>query len=509
MSNNEPRVIDPKDVTIDSTNIVYETLYYYDNKIANVKQEADSFNGQADKAKQYNDQAHAVYKAIDNITSQYNIPSDATSITIHDTFTITWEDKATPPYHRITQDTYTITGKDNDELQKNYKAWTDDIFKVYDYQMKEIDNNTDKYNQTSNDADSAALALQKLLDDDTLQKIQNLEKQVEYRKFYFPGGTAQLKVADNDLAPLGENWDPRYLSDYIQAAKSKGFHRWLIIPTGKTFSGMRPVSFDEIANVFKSTIDWNTNNFIEDAGTDRETICSMFAGLIYFNKVDAYVADRQVPPNKTRFKHVSEKVDSDVQKAIYSLASLIGQTADDFVKNDVGYYATNDDMAFDAADDLAKLSKYQQQYEEFKKKLWDVLKNAGVLQLCTNENNVTGNNITITQAMQCSQTISELPSGDDTSSTDTSTDPTNSDDTKDKTDDTKDKTDDTKDESDDSNNDAKFKKLFIILVSCLGVIILSLFVAVIILVCKGNKADNQNKNSITSSSLNGGLIVFS
>ena len=52
------------------------------------------------------------------------------------------------------------------------------------------------HNGTESDA---ALALSELMNDSTFQEIQEIEKQVLYRKFYFPGGIPKLRVSGGEV----------------------------------------------------------------------------------------------------------------------------------------------------------------------------------------------------------------------------------------------------------------------------------------------------------------------
>ena len=75
------------------------------------------------------------------------------------------------------------------------------------------------------------------LDAGVMDKLENLERQILFRSYYFQGGTPKKFVHgigkdtdkihyDNstDKRDYLREWNPRYLDDYINQARQYGYH---------------------------------------------------------------------------------------------------------------------------------------------------------------------------------------------------------------------------------------------------------------------------------------------
>ena len=221
-------------------------------------------------------------------------------------------------------------------------------------------------------------------------------------------------------------WDPRYLTDYIQEAQTKGFHRWFLYMGGSQRNTLTPCSFSMLWNEAKRGINWRTQSVDLDAVSDINELTSMFVGLKFFDKIKSwteYVSgsnDDNYKISVFAVNMVYDKLNSQTKGKLMELMSaLIGQTEKEFKNNDVGYYSMLDSLAFDSTEIIQQLTAYNAKYEEFKRKLWSIIEKNPVLQLCTNNAMITGNNINITQTMQCSQEIKEIAASDDDDDDDT------------------------------------------------------------------------------------------
>lgn len=296
------------------------------------------------------------------------------------------------------------------ENGKDLNDWINDVDKLYATRLEEMEANVKQYEETKINSNDAASAFSRLLADDNFNKIRELEKQLEYRKFYFPGGEAQLKVVKNgDMAPLGNSWDPRYIPEYINIAKQNGFHYWFIKPKVNE-NYYEPCSVEQVWSECSNKIDWMNRKYIENGNNRFQEIVAMFVGMKYagkFGVLASYiksVGENEIKINQLMLEDVYDNLGKNqTGPMMKKLVSLVGQ--DDFVTKDVGKYIANDDMAFDAAGILDELMKRNEEYNKFKENLWNILKENPVLNLCTNNAIMTGNNITVTQMMECSQTI--------------------------------------------------------------------------------------------------------
>ena len=272
---------------------------------------------------------------------------------------------------------------------------------------------------------NASMALSQLMNDKTFQEIQEIEKQILYRKFYFPGGVPKLRVVGQginkktddfeydqsleDSDPF-DRWDPRYLKDYIAVAKQNGFHRNFIYYDGREFKTM---NFSQASEALKKCIDWSTSKIDTDGACDKYEIAGIIGGLIYFDKVSSFVEESGLAGGKTSLFNRIYTYNGDlIIPTIEKIANgLIQQSEKNFKNNNFGWMANDNKYAFDSAQYLKRWLELEKEYNEYKEKVWKILEDTNALQLCTNNVNVTGNNITIQQEMSCMQTIAGEETG--------------------------------------------------------------------------------------------------
>ena len=100
-----------------------------------------------------------------------------------------------------------------------------------------------------------------MLNKDVLDKLEKIDKELVYRRFYFPGGTPKLYMkgdqADtNEIHYVQDNtdggFDPRFIKDYIAEAKQNGFHRHVIVynPSSSKSSADCPMTSLNLYNSF-------------------------------------------------------------------------------------------------------------------------------------------------------------------------------------------------------------------------------------------------------------------
>ena len=396
---NSIEIITKDKITIETTDWVYKSIYALSSKVLTI--DRSSANNAYKKAKDFYDTAEAL--AASQIQKLKTIkPTNEKPVTI--VSALEYANKK--PYVESNKKL-----NNTDDLNK----WVDDVDAVYNQQLNEMNDNVKTYETHSVSSDNAASAFSKLLADDNFVKIQNLEKQIEYRKFYFPGKEAKLKkVTDGDMAPLGEYWDPRYIQEYVSIAKQNGFAQWFVKPKVNENS-IEPCNVMTVWEIAKNGVDWR-NRLIKSGEAETKELINMFVGMKYMKKFGAFEdvvkigsADDGEPLiniTESILNQVYNNIDPSLRTPeLTKIVQFTGQTEQQFEKNDVGYYAMVDSMAFDCAQLLAELVAREKEYKAFKDKLWEILKENPALQLCTNNVNVTGNNINITQTMECVQTI--------------------------------------------------------------------------------------------------------
>lgn len=261
-------------------------------------------------------------------------------------------------------------------------------------------------------------ALLQLMNDRTFQRIQEIEKQLLYRRFYFPGGSPKLRVAgtgkdtdeveyDGSSANVDpfDHWDPRYLQEYITIAQQNGFHRWFIAIIADKFT---PVSFTQAEEMMRQCINWTTGVIAEDGACNSTDICGVIAGLIYFDKIDAFFDEMQIG-SKDMFNRRVRVINNDIIAPLVSKIAnvLVQQSQANFKSKNYGWMAQDNQYAFDSAQYLTEWKELEVKYDEYRAKVWEILTNINALELCSNNVNVTGNNITIQQSMSCVQNIQE------------------------------------------------------------------------------------------------------
>lgn len=353
--------------------------------------------------------------------NSYTIAEPGDSVDLDDTFSVIWNPNMSGKY--------TLQRMDRLEFTDAMKltTWVEDIKKVFTSKMEEIKANGSVYTQTNTNANNAATAFDQLLNDRNFQEIQKLEKYVMYHMYYFPGGSPKLRInghgtdtdkqefdnLDASVDPFSNSWDPRYMVDYIDAAHQGGFHKWFItVINTDAQTTFKPMSFSQFMSQFvtSNAVDWVSGEVDPIFSTE---LAGAMAGIEFMSKLDALINFLQDEAgskviNKTRWAKVSSKLANAIAKNKLALSNnLIKQTETEFKRENIGWMAPNWDYAFDCAQYTAELTRRYDEYNEFKEKLWALLKESPSLQLCTNNVNVTGNNITIQQEMSCVQTIQD------------------------------------------------------------------------------------------------------
>ena len=294
---------------------------------------------------------------------------------------------------------------------------------------------TDKIELTQEQKDAAAKVLAGLsglgMDHDLQIKIEKAEQQLVYRRFYFPGCDLRLHIegegVDDDnvvyIKSTQHTFDPRYIKDYIDIAKPKGFEKHMLYyrpDLDDVISLDFETAYDMLSKAYRSS----NGQILEPTKENTATVYSILASLLYFNKVDCFkeyceeanVTDSVTNVTPAGIQKLINKNNSSNAANVYirKLVDFIGQSMKDFQSNDIGYLADDNKLAFGVTDEFIKtLSDYEESYKEYKRKLWNLLEGVQNLQLCANRDNSiyqAGGNaeVTVTQMNNCVQSIQNI-----------------------------------------------------------------------------------------------------
>lgn len=265
-----------------------------------------------------------------------------------------------------------------------------------------------------------------MLNKDVLDKLEQIDKELVYRRFYFPGGTPKLYMkgdqADtNEIHYVQDNtdggFDPRFIKDYIAEAKQNGFHRHVIVynPSSSKYEAK---SFDQLKNLLQTyyindkTVDYIRNSrgvTTFEKQVKQESMAALFASLIYFDKYELFMNEFKREFKPDQMEKVMTYYDDFIQNELYRLSDVIGQSAEDFVKNDYGWMGP-ESLAFDASIFVEDYAKYKAEYDKLKDQIWQWLSQITSLNLCANR--VSGiyqasdeAQINLTQMSNCYQSV--------------------------------------------------------------------------------------------------------
>lgn len=265
-----------------------------------------------------------------------------------------------------------------------------------------------------------------ILNKDVLDKLEKIDKELVYRRFYFPGGVPKLYMKGdqpdtNEIHYVQDNtdggFDPRFIKDYIAEAKQNGFHRHVIVynPSSSKYEAK---SFDQLKNLLQTyyindkTVDYIRNSrgaTTFEKQIKQESMAALFASLIYFDKYELFMNEFKREFKPDQMEKVMAYYDDFIQNELYRLSDAIGQSAEDFVKNDYGWMGP-ESLAFDASIFVEDYAKYKAEYDKLKDQIWQWLSQITSLNLCANR--VSGiyqasdeAQINLTQMSNCYQSV--------------------------------------------------------------------------------------------------------
>lgn len=275
-----------------------------------------------------------------------------------------------------------------------------------------------------------ALDVLRQLNNDTITKIEAIDRELTYRRFYFPGTTIRLKIEVSDatiyenteeIEYVEEQWDssvfdPRYIKSYIEKARQYGFEKHVIRPEGSSF---KEASFADIKRLIDDNVSYYSDDYLFYAPSAtaneieliKSRVLGAFAAMSYFNKWEAFYKQYRNDINKEDIQRISEYYKRQINKEIYKIEDFVGQSIEDFIENDYGFLAPIE-YAFDSAQYIAEYNKYEQEYNEYREKLWDILSKCEAISIAGNRISGTfvatgGSTISLTQMNELEQSLRE------------------------------------------------------------------------------------------------------
>ena len=269
--------------------------------------------------------------------------------------------------------------------------------------------------------------------DSNLQiKIEDMEKELTFRRFYFPGCDHRLRISGKGTSTDSvlyvqdglTSFDPRYIEQYNKIANNYDFFQWMLYYDPST-SKIRQMNFGDALNNFILFYDnAGRMNQYKNTETNYEIMCSTFASLKYFDKMACfkeYVKDNSTDASATviktgGFDKFMSNNATKIQSFVKHIADFTGQSERSFKEKDIGYFAP-EELAFGLDSHWFEIwSTYDKQYKEYKEKLWNLLSGIQNLQLCVNRDNsiqqvADGGQLTLTQMNNCVQTIQNIDYG--------------------------------------------------------------------------------------------------
>ena len=285
-----------------------------------------------------------------------------------------------------------------------------------------------KYSDEQKDVITKTVAslddLKVLTNDPIFKKLDEIERKLTYKRFYFPGSEIKLFVegegVDNDDTHYvsdfyGMSFDPRFVKEYIYLAKLNGYEKHVLYydPIEGKF---KTANYEIIDKYFRAM--WDIINesikkvYAIDVVQKEQNInilASYLAALIYFAKEDDFIHDMEGAEGylQSFYNSYGNKVNSYIRK----IGNYTGKTKDEFIQENYGFLA-EPNLAFNAEQEIDEYLKYQEEYQEFKEKLWKIFSQVSTLQLCASS--ISGiqqasgsSNITLQQYNTCAIEMEE------------------------------------------------------------------------------------------------------
>lgn len=270
--------------------------------------------------------------------------------------------------------------------------------------------NIDELEKRKQEIDNAAEGVAtikelQLLDDGALQKLTELEQKILWREFYFPGGEPTLKVKGDDEYVL-DTWDPRVIPEYIKEAKREGFHKHFLYYNG-SIDKITSCSLKEAAQKLNVNVEAGGSKIHLKDGLDGATkslVYGMIDGLIYMDKVETMLDEEECNFVSTNIYTLEVTGNEWTSKAREELVKLTKLSKEKF--SEYGYQAHDMNYGFDLHELSKEWDKAKADYEKYKNKIWDILKNVKALQICTNNVDSTNvGDVNINQMINCTMEI--------------------------------------------------------------------------------------------------------
>jgi hypothetical protein len=221
------------------------------------------------------------------------------------------------------------------------------------------------------------------------KQLIEISKRIKYQSFYFCGGEPTL------ITNLSGRYDPREFTDYIALAKQNGYHKHFLYLTD---TGLKSISFADCDVMFTPYIDKSTGKLLEQ----NNNIITILAGMYFFDKTSSFISEY------AKWTIINEKtiptiLNDSIMNSVTTLSRKFNTTRKEFVKNNYGILYT--DAPFCSNEELEDYANAQAKIKIFETQLYEILKNAGMLNICVNSTNIgsvgSGAVIDIDQTSSC------------------------------------------------------------------------------------------------------------
>lgn len=254
-----------------------------------------------------------------------------------------------------------------------------------------------------------------MLDNGALARLEEIEKFIFYRQFYFPGGVPVLRISGEGQSKPGfyeydqikgeryvlDDWDPRYIEEYITQAKQNGFHRHFLYFDGLEIN---TISFDNAYTKLYFALE--DDHFKKEYADEAYGI---IGGMLYMDKLKYFFDEYSEKFGMTakEFEQIAKIYGKTItDRCQTQLQRLTGQSPKDFVNKNYGWYSQDMKFAFDVKQYAKEWEEKQAEYNEYKNKIWQLLQKTQNLNLCTNRTSgINIGNVNIQQSMNCAMQI--------------------------------------------------------------------------------------------------------
>ena len=244
--------------------------------------------------------------------------------------------------------------------------------------------------------DSAINAIDGLRDayGSELNKIEKIDQEIAWRRFYFPANNLYLIKYGNGTNTstvhyvedsTKRKFDPRVYEEYIDIAVTQGFEKEFIYIDSSNVA--HNCSFGEAAAMLNNMVSLTEGDrnkpYVKEGKVDD--VVAILSGLYFFQKMNMfreYVTDTEDNSN-SYIKAVYDKLVEAWETKIHEVGkykTLTNLTMKEMREQDLGYYAPQS-LAFGVTELMRERLQYESIIEKYRNQIYDILKDLDSLVL--------------------------------------------------------------------------------------------------------------------------------